>query len=591
MVDSALSCGARWLWLMGLGLFLGTAHANLPDSLSINDKAQINKLAEIQHKDYQGLLQSIADLSAESESDASEVQEMLTGASEGDMRMFFGPNALIQDDIDPDLKAGSMGLDRKVADYGNDLFLYFQAEGNSPVVMEVQAIAEPAIGPQNVYTKILYEVRFNGHHRKKPTPYAPHRRVMTLVAEPKGTKDWSVYIAADDYYDEAKGFVAFKLEKEMKEADAAGATLTAEMLAYQESARRAEEEATRAREERKKRFDDAIAAGTTLLTAGEFDDAEDMYKAAAKIDPLSIEPLVRIKATQKARLIKQQSDEKKFSELMDKGHVLRSMHEYGRALDSYQKAAAIYPKDLRCKPMIDSLDAMVKAKGDHERFIDAGDYQGSLGEAQQALKMPGMQDDADLHVLQARSLIGLNKRQDAINVLSDVIRRNPYHAEALRTRAEILRKSTNPEERAKAIPDLMVLKNRDVWDVTSYHHYAMLLCLDLKRCKEAVDVLQEALQREPGNARTLYLLGRVNSVDGFKEYGVALKDLSEAIQLDSACGCCWLERGIVLLELDSAKEAEHAIERAKSLGLDQQYAAWVNRSPLTCHPIRRALTW
>ena len=106
-----------------------------------------------------------------------------------------------------------------------------------------------------------------------------------------------------------------------------------------------------------------------------------------------------------ARLIKQQNDEKKFTELLDKGHVLRSMHEYARALDSYQHAAAIFPNDLRCKPMIDSLDAMVKAKADHERFIDAKDYQGSTAEAQRLLKMPGMQDDAGPFALHRRSSV------------------------------------------------------------------------------------------------------------------------------------------------------------------------------------------
>ena len=282
-VRAGFATAYRPLCMAALWVLSMEAAASVPDSLSIKDKAQINKLAELTFGDYEGVLLSIAGSSAESESEASEVQELLKNVSEGEDRIFINANAIIQDNVDPDLKPGAVGLDRKVADYGNDLFLYFRGEGSDPVEMEVQGLAEPAIGQDNVYTKILYLATLKGHHKTKSVPYVPHRRVMTLVAVPKGAKDWSVFIASDDYYDEGKGFVPYQLEKDIKEASTSGAALTPEMLAYQESANRAEEAAAEEREERKKRFDGAMAQGSSSLAAGDFDDAEDWYKQAGLI--------------------------------------------------------------------------------------------------------------------------------------------------------------------------------------------------------------------------------------------------------------------------------------------------------------------
>lgn len=565
---------ARPVWMIVLAVGCISVRAAVPDSLSLRDKAQINKLAELLLVgEYKGVLSSITSLSVESESDAADLEGLVEGTSQGDGRIFIGPDAMIQDNIDPDVKAGTPGLDRKVAVYANDFFMYFRGEGTDPVSIRLLDRSEPMIRGEFVQTKLLYEVALKGRHKEKSTPYAPQKRVMRFIAEQVGTRDWKVYIAADDFYDEAQGFTSYQFENQVQAAQATG-TLTPEMLVYQESARRAEEEAERAREEKKKRFAEAIDVGNKLLADGAFDEALEVYKQAAKIDPLSIEPVIRAKRTEKARIEKEQNDKRQYDELIDRGRKLQEMREYQRALDSYQSAAAIYPADQRCRPRIDSLEALVKAKAERERFYYTPDYAGSVAECQRLLREPARKDDPELMTLLAMSLAkqGDKKREEALRWLDKVIQKEPHFAEALRTRAQLQERNGDVGVRA-AIQDYSVLKTFDKWDMRNYHRYAMLLCNTAKRCPEANEVLKDALKREPGNPETYYLLARVNSVDGLKRYPEALENLDHALKRDSLCSECWLEKAIVLLQGDSIEQAVEAVALAQRLSLEPEFAA------------------
>ena len=542
-----------------------------PDSLTKRQKQTINSLAESKLQEYMSLLEGIAFLSG-SDEDALFADELITAAVKGDDRTFNDADAIIESNIDPDLRADALSRNRKAQEYLNDFKLLFRKDGDPAVGFKLLLRAEPRIIGGVVSTSLLYESTLNGHNESRPgTSYKRFRRVAEMKAEEKGAGSWRVTIMTDAFYDSTRAFVQFSVDRDLAALKQGTIVETPELVALREAEAAEQKALAELAAKKKKAYEDAIKAGKDAVAAGDFDGASLFYQEARKLDPVAFEPLLLSREAETARKIKQQRDDKEFNELMTKGKTLRGMHEYARALDSYQHAAAIFPNDPRPKPMIDSLDAMVKTKADRERFLEAKDYTASLGEAQRLLKLPGLQEDPDIRVLQARSYDGLNRRSDAINVLNEVVRKYPYHAEALWTMAEILRTAKDPAERAKAIPHYTVLMNRDVWDVRSYHHYAMLRCVEMKQCKEAVDVLRSALQREPGNAQTLYLLGRVNSVDGFKQYPDALGYLDEAITRDSVCGKCWLERGIVLLETDSFKAAERAIARARSLSLEKIY--------------------
>lgn len=558
---------ARLSLLLVFGILLGTSRAAVQDSLSIKDKAQINGLAKSQHETYQGVLLSIARSDVESESAAIEVQELIGNVCAGPGRLFINANAIIQDDIDPDLRPGSSSLNRKVTEYLNDLFTYFRAEGNEPIGMNILSMGEPAAGNgQSAYTKVLYEVVFNGHYKGKNTPYARHKRVMQLMAERKGERDWQVLIASDDWYDEAKGFVAYQLETDIKE----GAASTPEMVAYERYARQIAEDAKREREERKRQFDAAIEQGNKLLMDGDFETAIDLYKQAGKIDPLSIEPIVRVKKTERAWEVKKQNDKKQVDDLVRQSEDLKAMREYDRALLAVQDAIKVIPDDPRCGPLRDSLQVLARMKADREAAFSTGNYEACVKAEKDRLRQNP--SDAQALTLLARCYHKLNRRSDALDHVERALKIEPFLGDALFLRAQLYEVSDSEEDKRKAGVDYDVLMRHDPWKMEYVQRSAYLTCWRQRNCRKASDLLKSALSRAPHDVETLYWLGRVHgfgTTGQLAEYNESLKYLDQAIAVDSTCGKCYLERGVTLLMMDSVTSATRSVELAKRFRLPE----------------------
>lgn len=542
------------------------------DTLSLREKQTINALAEGRLKDYVWMLKYIAELT-DSDDDALAGADYIKDAIEGDIRVFYNAGTVIEDNVDPALGPGSKGLERKADEYLKELRLHFKKEAEA-VDHKLAMRGEPKAGPI-ISTSLLYEVQLKGTHTDRPgIPYKRHKRIMGLIAERRGEGKWNVLIASDLYYDSTKTFVQFRVDKALDQAKATGAAETPELAAYRESERQAQALVDAEKAERMKAYEQAIQKGQDAVAAGDFDIGIALYAEARKHDPLAIDPLILTKKAENARIIKQQNDKRMFDALQDQGRKLTEMREYQRALDSYQSAAVIFPEDQRSRPVIDSLQAKVRAKAERERFFETPDYPGSVAECQRLLKDPAHKDDVEVKTLLARSLakMGGKKREDALRVLNEVIVKEPHFGEALRTRADI-QEGNGVAGLNSAMQDYSVLKTFDQWDMRNYHRYAMLLCLTAKRCTEAQQALRDALKFEPGNKKTMYLLARVNSVDGMKDYPVAVQYLADALHADSLCAECWLERGIVLLQMDSVAAAEQAISRARRLSMEPWCAA------------------
>ena len=295
-----------------LTLICTVATALGPDSLSIRDKAQINQMAAFKLQEYENILNGITDLRTDSDGDAQSLAELVEGISTGDARIFFNPESIIQDNVDPDLKPGAPGLDRRVSEYAHDFFLYFNAESGRPVTVTLLERAEPTQGADGlITTKLLCEVTFKGHHKEKSTPYTTHRRLVRFVAERRGVSDWNVYIAADDFFDITKGFVASQFEQLMKAAEASGGGLTSRMLAFQDAEKRAADEAERARQKKSREYLEAITAGDALMDTQEPEYAIAYYDRAGEIDPSSIDHIIRKKRARRAYVAKANSERRR----------------------------------------------------------------------------------------------------------------------------------------------------------------------------------------------------------------------------------------------------------------------------------------
>jgi hypothetical protein len=275
-----------------------------PDTvLSLQDKAQINKLAELQLQYFENVLQNIASLSTSSESDAQDLLGLVEAITESGDRIFYAPTTILEDNVDPDHKVGDVGIDRKASDYAVDFFHYFRADVNEAVDIVLLDRMEPFYQGNLVRTNILYEVTFRGHHKEKTTPYTTHRRLARFIAERRNSKDWSVFLAGDEYLKPGFMFESFTFEQQVKDAAASG-DLTSSMRAFQAAEKAAADKAEQERADRRKKYTDEIARGDELMAAGDEELAIVMYDQAEKTDPLSTAHIIQKKKAQRQLLAK-----------------------------------------------------------------------------------------------------------------------------------------------------------------------------------------------------------------------------------------------------------------------------------------------
>lgn len=562
----------RMLLLMLLGsVGIACIGAATPDSLTIKDKVSINKRAIEKVDLYVNVLNAITRLDPGVPEDMDQLMEDVRPQTDraNDDRIFSGPNVIIEDNIVPSNKAGSVGMDREVAVYISDFFVNFRSDGSpEPVIMRLLDQGEPKRSPDGrVITQMLYEVTWKGTNRNDPVPYAASKRVVLFEARYKEGRGWSAYIGAENFYDEAQGFVSLQLDRQVKDAKASGSQLSGELLEYEEAAKRAAAEAERERAERKRSFDQAIANGDEQLKKGEFDTARDLYNAAKTIDPASfVTVIIKMREVEKARLAFEQKQRKDFDTEVKKAEQLYGIKEYQRSLESFQAADRIIPGDPNVAWRMDSLNARIRAKADRESAYNTGNWSASLAGTKDLLKK--RPDDPELLTLLARTLVAMNRNAEALSDLDKAIAKDPDLAEALRLRASIREKGDDASMRL-AEEDYDKLCRRDPWNRSYVHAIAGMKCARQKKCKEAEGILLKASDQGDADVETCYMLGWVNGYgDGrLNDYPRSIGYLYQATAIDPTCAKCFLERGISQLSMDSVDAARVSLQEAQRLKL------------------------
>ena len=116
--------------MMALVMFRGVVSAQ--DTLLIRDKAQINKLAELSLAQFSSVLNAIAEIDPDNEGDLEDVRVLIDAVCTGNMALFSGPDAIIQDNIQNDF-SGGRASDLKVRTYLNDVTLCILRKPESPI--------------------------------------------------------------------------------------------------------------------------------------------------------------------------------------------------------------------------------------------------------------------------------------------------------------------------------------------------------------------------------------------------------------------------------------------------------------------------
>jgi arylsulfatase A-like enzyme/Tfp pilus assembly protein PilF len=162
-----------------------------------------------------------------------------------------------------------------------------------------------------------------------------------------------------------------------------------------------------------------------------------------------------------------------------------------------------------------------------------------------------------LVALQANALMTMNRTDEAVAVLDERLEHNPEDPDLLAARAQIhaVRGEVDAAEEL-----LRTAVRVDAMHITSRFALARLLS-DQGRMGEAVALLEDMLQIQPGHPAALAMLGNIQLTDpaSAKAY------LEEAVRLDPSRFEPMVNLGLVYIQLGYPEQAEGTLRRALAL--------------------------
>ncbi len=272
------------------------------DSLTDNQKRLINRMAVSTLERYMGLLDGLAFLSSSDEA-TLEAEEYIMDAVNGAEPIFHSPDATIESNVDPELPSDALSRNRTVKEYLNDYKLLFRSNGPKAVDFTMVMRAEPHVRNGIVYTRVLYEMRFNGHHEMRPgAAYQRHRRIAEMIAQETGGGNWAVRIASDRFDDSgpSRPFEQFSVDRDLAAVQQGTLTETPELARVRKEEEEARKKTAQAETEKKNAYQVAIEQGDQYLGANDPELALEMYDRAATIDAAAATHIIRKKQATRA---------------------------------------------------------------------------------------------------------------------------------------------------------------------------------------------------------------------------------------------------------------------------------------------------
>lgn len=308
--------------IFGFALFVlqvaASAHGPFapPDSLTTTQKRAVLRLAETRLANYMYLLKGLASLSG-SDEDAVDAEDFIESAITDSRPIFNSAQAIIESYTDPEQQPGAPGINRHAKEALNEFRLFFRPAADTALEYEILMREEPRVLDGRVSTRVLYNLQFHGQNERKPgIAYKRIQRVVNMIAVDEGEGNWDVTIAMDGFYvpSPVKPFVEYSVDRDLV-AVSQGMLPETSFLA---KLRKEEEEATRKADveeiKKKNAYTSELDEGDRLMLQGEPDLALDYYESAGKIDPLSIDHLIRKKRARRAVAAKAKAD---FTQALD----------------------------------------------------------------------------------------------------------------------------------------------------------------------------------------------------------------------------------------------------------------------------------
>jgi tetratricopeptide (TPR) repeat protein len=257
-----------------------------------------------------------------------------------------------------------------------------------------------------------------------------------------------------------------------------------------------------------------------MLARSNSPEAEQFLRAAAKLKPTD------------------HVEEGQARAWLSLGHLLESTKP-DDALDAYQKAAALTPKDpephISAGLLRERRKDFVGAEADYKRVIVLDPHSteavigltniymksGRISEAEPLLRQlsAARPDDAGLHLQLGRVLAAQGKKDDAIPEIQAALKLSPNDAEAQRDLAELQTQSANLPDAEKTYRDLVKASPNDA----ELHHSLGEILLKQRQFPEAEQEFMAAIKLKPDFGDAYWHLAV--AADENKNYPLAIKAL------------------------------------------------------------------
>ena len=235
-----------------------------------------------------------------------------------------------------------------------------------------------------------------------------------------------------------------------------------------------------------------------------------------------------------------------------------------QALNKIQKAVKFTPDMGDAFLLIAKLNA-----------LPGGDKKQSKVAIEKAVELAGDDREALSSALFYRATVAEDDEARLAD-LNEAIKINPENMDAIRVRGLYYIRNQEPE---KALKDLGKWLESDEPNADNYNLVAQQLMMtgekfDEAMQKEAIQILDKAIEIAPDNPATMVMRARINLIGENLEE--AVKDTSRAIELDSKNIEALLLRGSTLSELERYSDALADINKA--IGISPTFGAFQLRS-------------
>ncbi len=275
-------------------------------------------------------------------------------------------------------------------------------------------------------------------------------------------------------------------------------------------------------------FDGRKALAAFYLTRGRNDEAEQLYRAAVKDDPQSVEALLTL-----AQFLGLRQRSGEAEQVYQTLVQLQNNSTQSRfALANFYMAQSRYEEARRiCEKIAGEDKEFFQAR---LQLVEIAAIQGDLERAETALAplLKERKSSPDVHMMQARLLLGRNKYQQAADVLENALRQG----NSATTHYLLGTAHGQMGNLQRAVSEMEAAISADRRFVNAYVALAHMM-LSRGQPKAALNYAAMVLQQDPRRADVLLLMGQAwldqgnyaNAETNFKAHAAALPQSSEAL--------------------------------------------------------------